>query len=117
MGSDRLDEIEGRLKAATPGPWVSKPNGDIRTASPGSGNFVVAAWWDSNGNSGGGVSIDDDDAALIASVPTDIAYLLRIARAAETLATNHDDFNSRTGLPDPCDCAHCDLRRALEETP
>jgi hypothetical protein len=44
----------------------------------------------------------------------EMAYLLRVARAAEELATNHDDFNSKSGLPDPCDCAHCDLRRALE---
>jgi hypothetical protein len=66
--SNRLDQIETRLRAATPGEWSVYPvryEFAITTA----GGPVADAW-------------TAHDAALIANAPADLAALLRVARAA-----------------------------------
>lgn len=74
----RLDEIEARLKAATPGPWHFVRAGGITA-----GIEWIAQVFNRR---------DEDfpnaanNAALIASAPADIAALLPVARIAEKIA-------------------------------
>jgi hypothetical protein len=73
--SAKLDEIEARLKAATPGPWwttsetaITVQNAHALVASTHSAAIEFRA-----------------NAQLIAHAPADLALLLRIARAATAL--------------------------------
>jgi hypothetical protein len=82
----RLDEIDARLAAATPGPWqefcesgdwwVEQSDGEYT----GTGRIV--------GGSPLGWAQADLDLAI--SAPADLAALLRVARAAHRIASNPD---------------------------
>lgn len=83
----RLEEIEARLAAATPGPWFRSPEGGLRldgmsTVRAREGNRPVARI-----RAVDRAELQDDpdaqteaDAEFIAHAPADIAYLLSLAR-------------------------------------
>lgn len=112
----KLDEIEARLKAATPGPWdyvlahrvfVQQETGEVVTAAEEDVPPCVA------------------DAALIAHAPADLALLARLVRSVAEQACE----GASEGLPDEvwscethlaaCDpatwCTSCRIRRELSE--
>lgn len=66
----RLDEIEARLAAATPGPWEADAlEGNLDAAN---GTRVAnVGWW------------SDTDADIIAHAPADLAALVEFARLIE----------------------------------
>ena len=92
---NKLDNIEARLAAATQGPWVRA----------GACTYVLGE------DAGTGLT------TLVLAAPADIAYLLRIARAAEWRL--HDDACEATChyRGDFCTCGNDDMRRALEDAP
>lgn len=76
--SDRLSEIEGRLAAATPGPWEAVTDNDRRSKehsvwSEGSSDYV-AEWVATR-----------PDADLIANAPADLAALVKFAREVQAV--------------------------------
>lgn len=76
----KLDEIEGRWSKATPGPWEIERDGvnrKVHSIGPIAGYDYDSTNFDPR----------DPDVAAIAAAPEDIAYLLRIARAAETMVS------------------------------
>lgn len=88
----RLDEIEARLAAATPGPW--------RADQCGGGEESFSGSWVCPGGHANGVwsnpaerdvlrdetSLSSPDAELIAHAPEDIAALLAVVKAVRTKA-------------------------------
>lgn len=78
--SARLDEIEARLRAATPGSWVS---GQQRPAHSDTLLIWDAVFSDTPEGLIAYVNTGEATAALIANAPSDLAALLRVARAAE----------------------------------
>ena len=90
-----LDEIEKRLEAAADGPWEFISN------RVGSHDVIYAANGDCVGQ-----TAQAEDATFIAHAPTDIAHLLRIARAAEKAC-----YAPSGG---PSEAALCELLKALE---
>jgi hypothetical protein len=75
--SARLDAIEARLEAATPGPWRASVDGpyQMRVAETDTMNVYASV----------NVEIDmqTDDAELIAHAPSDLALLLKLVRLYE----------------------------------
>jgi hypothetical protein len=93
-----IEQIAERWSKATPGPWVPSEQDDVCAITtayeqlwddsqsvPTVGD-IVKPWY--------GV-VTEEDAAAIASAPTDIATLLRIARAAEDVLNEFDEFGHR----------------------
>lgn len=80
----RLDDIEARVKAATPGPWVADDDGGVSTAWPevdpvlGQGPIV-----DTEGCGMG----NPDDAEFIAHARTDVEDLAAFARDVLAMPT------------------------------
>jgi hypothetical protein len=91
--TDQLDAIQARVDAATEGPWVWSeetsewgdcgPNLETVKRGPvyadgsqGADEMVIGSW----GHDANGISVDDADAAFIAAAPTDIGFLLVLAR-------------------------------------
>lgn len=83
--SDRLSEIEGRLAAATPGPWLKdsdEPYIVMKPDSPGSdwdGREVARVLRDDYG------LFEEADTDLIAHAPTDLAALIDAVKAVRAL--------------------------------
>lgn len=85
--TDRLTEIEARLKAATPGPWVVERadwQNLVRREGKGPGRNIASVGGTSALGHNGGA-----DADLIAHAPADLALLVRIVRSVADA---------------PCDC-------------
>lgn len=76
----RLEQIEQRLAAATPGPWEL---GKVTPMPDGWPGFYA----DVEPNIGGG--LDPQDAELIAHAPADLAALLAFARRVEGILDDH----------------------------
>jgi hypothetical protein len=80
----RIDDIKARLAAATPGPWRYWTNGFDRyvigNEDPKTGTFESIIGGEPHE---GAIDENDPNCTLIASAPTDLAYLLRIAEAAQ----------------------------------
>ena len=89
----RLDEIQARLSAATPGPWAFDGT-EIDTAPDPEGDTPWKSIMECRVDCmsycyGGSVAMDigADDRALIQSAPADLAYLLaELRKAHEALA-------------------------------
>ena len=83
--SHSLAAIEGRIKAATPGPWESHPGGDVITRDTGALNLpwltIVSSCCGEDHEKNAGVQ-READADLIAAAPTDLALLVEVAKAA-----------------------------------
>lgn len=104
-----LDEIDARLKAATPGPWRVR---DRMVGSPGR-VYQRDIYAPSNAGRGGrpvasvydGFVQTEADAALIAHAPEDLRALLAVAWAARdacrTWCGDFDDYDA--------ECSHCIL--------
>jgi hypothetical protein len=101
----RLDEIQARLDAATPGPWGHWPEAGtieiIGTDEPGSSEprspFVLIAS-EVRPAKGWGEEIyagPEPDADLIAHAPTDLATLIEFARRVEAVLDDHDSTNEQ----------------------
>lgn len=106
----RLDEIEGRLALATDGPWVEY-DARVFKIRP---ECLPEELCDTslNGNSAA-------DGDLIANSPSDLAYLLRVARAAERLQETVDALMALTDPVvnvAPLNEARAALRHALDGT-
>lgn len=81
--TDRLNEIQARLDAATPGPWVHNPRNGIHKPN---GHCVATTH--------SGTSYDDDrlyDAAFIAAARDDIPFLLMLV---DMLKDSYPDFDA-----------------------
>lgn len=78
---NRLDEIAGRLEAATPGPWTVDVQGPdwARVTTPSGGALGC-------GDAVGDASFFTRDADLIAHAPADLAALLGVVRTVAELA-------------------------------
>ena len=107
--SKRLDEIEARIKAATPGPWKQRDKGAWTedggckiAAVVGAPQLIrpLAPW---------GMACN---AALIANAPSDLAILLRVARASAAYRRALDD---RATTVEEFGRALDELRAALDE--
>lgn len=72
----RIEEIEARLEAATPGPWEFSLGRDWEITANGGSLDYVASVSDHGDQS-------DHDAVFIANAPEDIAYLLAALRGLE----------------------------------
>lgn len=72
--SERIAQIEERLAAATPGPWQQDLIHD-QTYEIRADGYLVAETWDRA-----------PDATLIAHAPSDLAWLLGVAKAAREVA-------------------------------
>jgi hypothetical protein len=106
-----LPAIRARLAAATPGPWRSRPHQQPEY------RYVAFStkrdeWYTTS-------PLEPADADFIAHAPADIAALLAVAEAAETLLDAWDRLaNADDGQePDPDDAyqdAMAALRAALE---
>lgn len=82
--SDRLSEIEGRLAAATPGPWeCDGPTASVayEVVSPGGFGAVGAI-----------VATDaiEEDAELIAHAPADLAALMGFVREVDQITSDRE---------------------------
>lgn len=104
--SKRLDEIEARVAAATPGRWEPECDIEAHGSVPSSYSVVSDGTYERVGE-----SISKEDAALIANAPADLRHLLAIARAAERLVEAEADPE---GDIDAATAAFLDLRAALE---
>lgn len=105
---NRLDEIEARANAATPGPWeVNGPDQPWAIISHGS-DSVLHAYEQHHpycegcecGDSRSEVALSDEDAELIAHSRTDVPALAAVARFA--LSQHAPDGYGNCG---PCDDA------------
>jgi len=76
---NRIDEIKERLSKATPGPWTYIPDSDSDDWQLHNSEYEYIKQDDS------GVPISRENGEFIANAPTDIAYLLRVAEAAEVM--------------------------------
>ena len=72
----RLDDIEARLKAATPGPWTDDAEECVVFTAGGAEEIADIYSGERSA----------ENAALIANAPTDIEWLLKVARAAERMS-------------------------------
>ncbi len=96
---DRLAEIQARLDAATPGPWVTKPGVSLAWSElvlapvPGHDGYMalVADTKDSFFN-------NHDDADFIAHAPDDLAWLLERVARLETTVHNWEVWANRLDL-------------------
>jgi hypothetical protein len=79
--TDRLDEIEARLAAATPGPWYHDPKTTDVTAPEAIVSSRHITYIHSH------TVVDHANADLIANAPVDLAALVAVARAARRLVT------------------------------
>lgn len=81
VSPSRLDEIAGRLEAATPGPWTVDVQGPdwARVTTPSGGALGC-------GDAVGDASFFTRDADLIAHAPADLAALLGVVRTVAELA-------------------------------
>lgn len=123
---ERIAQIRARVEAATPGPWVTWPDGTEESVEAVAvGRFVCHL----NSN----MRQFREDAALIANAPADLAYLLSelaaaqareqaLTRAVEKAADWHSlsahEFEGKWGngwqdTPDPDGLIALDLRAAL----
>lgn len=106
----RLDEIRARLAAATPGPWWRTGGPELWFVEPAEGDDVIT-----------GISrnqyheIQSDraghDAALIASAPDDIAYLLAEVERLTGEVAKRGDYHE----PLPEDRCECGDRRDVHD--
>jgi hypothetical protein len=103
----RLDAIEARAAAATPGPWEvidligSRPlRASVWTTEDGVHDVCLAE------------ETTPADAAFIAAARTDIPALLAVARAARLVKAQCDDM-CPSWYDEPCDCGMAALRAAL----
>lgn len=107
MQDDRLEEIAGRLAAATPGPW--EHNGGTIDEEGGGRVARIYGW------SGCHADWTEGNGEFIAHAPADIAWLLRVAMAARDLDCDHrGDCPRQFGEHKACDCGLDALRAALE---
>jgi hypothetical protein len=115
--TDRMDAIQARHSAAMPGPWEF----DGLTVSQAADNYAEVIPTDVNCSSycyGGSVrGPDKSDAEFIANTPTDIAFLLDLARKQQAAldALSNWAGRSRTGFYDEAqDDVVQMIREALE---
>lgn len=97
----RLDEIQARLDAATPGPWERDqfgPDDDSARfiGSPSTGQIVVYE------------AATAGNAELIANVPEDLAALVAFARAMERLHRPRKVICLNPSHSSDCDAMVCD---------
>jgi len=80
-----LDEIQGRVDAATPGPWETTQ--DKCWGEPYTGLTIqrVQEFWDSDPAQAGCDPLEDADAEFIARARADVPMLLAAVRAALSL--------------------------------
>lgn len=83
----RIDEIEARLKAATPGPWRIKPSAFERHCIGSDTRSTAKALF----NMGSEDAEVEANAELIAHAPEDERYLLDALRAAEEKVDELED--------------------------
>jgi hypothetical protein len=96
----RLEEIEARLSAATPGPWERSDDGFIYRGLFCSGNHIAQTWSKLETD----YSNAENNADLIANAPTDLRYLLDFAKAArEALEKIEDEACSAGHYSNGCD--------------
>jgi hypothetical protein len=95
MTEDRLKEIEARLNAATPGPWYKRDEFDIMGSRIG----YDIVFHDHDKDTGvilGQYDLPENDTAeFIANAPTDIAWLLSLAKEAKDINTRFAEENAR----------------------
>lgn len=105
----RVEEIRGRLEAATPGQWKSEDDPLQGAWSVRRDGFYVCQTRTETGI-GGTSDIGKPDADFIANAPADISWLLA---EVERLQSAFDDYGDHTmscacrrKLSDPCDCGY-----------
>jgi hypothetical protein len=128
--TNRLDAIEGRLNAATPGPWETNAGGYRHgEGSPEKRCFMIVAPDDEIvAVTPGSASGDRRDAALIANAPDDLRFLLsEVRRLQEALAEAQEDvarvdwLDAQWVIVNPrrggltIDCCRDGLREAIDE--
>lgn len=109
--SKRLDEIEARVEAATPGPWGSGNATPTFGKSMWDAVLHSVAWSDPIAY----CNYSGSDARFIAAARTDVPYLLAIARAAERAVDGScHGFTCELVRGGSCGCGLDALRAALE---
>lgn len=94
----RLDEIEGRLKAATPWPWKAERGGDFQSVRLHRGTLTLDIW-DGSWNTPDGNWRDSADIDLVEKAPEDIAWLIELARKQDAaLQGVCDELGNAEGL-------------------
>lgn len=104
----RLDEIQERMDAATPGPWAWRNTTEpylmgLRTRIVMAFRRMGTQGAQPQFRDGHGVLVDAGkenlndfpDAALIASAPADLAALVEFARRVEAVLDDHDSTNEQ----------------------
>lgn len=95
--TERLDAIQARMHAATPGPWRWDENyGDANDTglalTNDAGAEIVGAYNTHCCSFRDDPTVEDNDAEFIAAAPSDVAYLLELARKQKAALDAVEDW-------------------------